>query len=232
MDRRERMKDTAEVLRSFEDNLRANLWTALPGIVQSFNNAAMTCVVQPAVMVSVRTPSGTFVPTRLPLLLDVPVIFPSGGGFTLTFPIKVGDEGLVHFASRCIDSWWQSGGIQPQAELRFQDLSDGFIEVGIFSQPRVLPVVSADNVQLRNNEGDLYVEMTPDKRINLKAPVGVTIDTPLATFTGDVQIDGDLGVAGSTVGVGQGTFDDIPVSTHEHTDVQSGVSRSGGPVPP
>ncbi|MFW8450019.1 Gp138 family membrane-puncturing spike protein, partial [Klebsiella pneumoniae] len=70
--------------------------------------------------------SGAQVSVNLPLLVDVPVVFPRGGGCTLTFPVKPGDECLVIFADRCIDFWWQSGGIQEPVDERMHDLSDAF----------------------------------------------------------------------------------------------------------
>ncbi|HDK0301007.1 TPA: translation initiation factor IF-2, partial [Escherichia coli] len=85
---------------------------SIPGIIQSFDPEAVTAVIQPAIKGVEHDASGAEVSVNLPLLVDVPVIFPRGGGCTLTFPVKEGDECLVIFADRCIDFWWQSGGIQ------------------------------------------------------------------------------------------------------------------------
>ena len=49
MDRRERWAEPVEALRAALDGRQAEMWTALPGIVQSFDPAAMTVSVQPAV---------------------------------------------------------------------------------------------------------------------------------------------------------------------------------------
>jgi hypothetical protein len=84
--------------------------TALPGVVAGFDPVAMTVSVQPAIKGRVTSPDGSTRSVALPLLVDVPVFFPRGGGFTLTFPVKSGDECLVVFSSRCMDAWWQSGG--------------------------------------------------------------------------------------------------------------------------
>jgi phage baseplate assembly protein gpV len=233
MDRRERMNGSREeMLRSLLDNLQSSMWTALPGIIQSFDNAAMTCVVQPAIMPRVfNFDLQTWVPVKLPLLLDVPVFFPSGGGFTLTFPLKNGDEGLVVFASRCIDAWWQSGGIQPQLELRFQDLSDGFIFPGVKSSPKVIPVISTNNVQLRSDDGAAYVEIDPDRNINALTTAAASVTAPGGiTLNGPVTINGTLHVTGEVTGDADGVFSDISVVTHVHTGVSTGGSNTGGPV--
>ncbi|MDR8345712.1 hypothetical protein FPK41_22485, partial [Acinetobacter baumannii] len=86
----------------------------------------VTAVVQPAIKGAEKDESGAEVSVNLPLLVDVPVVFPRGGGCTLTFPVKPGDECLVIFADRCIDFWWQSGGIQEPVDERMHDFSDAF----------------------------------------------------------------------------------------------------------
>src|SRR5690606_4330979 len=106
---------------------------------------------------------GEFEELRIPLLLDCPVVFPGGGGVTLTFPIKPGDEALVVLASRCIDSWWQLGGVQGQAEQRMHDLSDGFVLAGVRSQPRRF-TVDTEAAQLRTDDGTALIELNPTSK--------------------------------------------------------------------
>lgn len=168
MDRRELLNDPEEALRAALDGFRAGLWTAVPGIIQSFNATAQTVEVQPAIKAKLRRPNGDVVSVALPLLVDVPVVFPCGGGFTLTFPITPGDECLVVFSSRCIDAWWQSGGVQEPMEARMHDLSDGFAFVGARSQVRTFEV-DTSNVQLRSDDGENFIEITPAGTVKLEA---------------------------------------------------------------
>ncbi len=151
-------------VRAALQNFEGTLWTATPAIVESFSAAAVTCSAQPAIQVQVRSPAGAWTSTTLPLCVDCPVVFPGGGGFAATFPLAKGDEGLLVFAQRCIDLWWQSGGIQPQAELRMHDLSDGFLIPGVFSQPRV-PVggVSATGAEIRSLDNTAVMHLDKAK---------------------------------------------------------------------
>lgn len=178
MDRRERMQDGVEALRAALDGRQAEMWTALPGIVESFDPAAMTVSVQPAIRGRVTRPDGSVVSVALPLLVDVPVVFPSGGGFTLTFPVAAGDDCLVVFGSRCIDAWWQSGGVQEPLEARMHDLSDAFCVIGPRSQPRVLSNVSTDDVELRSDDGQACVRIQPDHTIQAEGPAASVTLTP------------------------------------------------------
>jgi hypothetical protein len=145
-----------------------------------------------------------------PLQALCPVQFPSGGGFTLTFPVAQGDECLVVFSSRCIDAWWQSGGVQNQAVMRMHDLSDGFAVLGFSSVPRVIGGISATATQLRSNDGSTFVEVGAGE---------VTIQAANINLLGKVNNS----VLGSTIG-------GVVVDTHVHGGVQSGSSNTSAPA--
>jgi hypothetical protein len=187
------------------------MWTALPCIVQSVNFTKQTIVAQPTIqgVTYDQNNNPTFV--NLPLLADVPIVFPSAGGFMITFPIAQGDEVLVVFASRCIDAWWQLGGIQVPYEMRMHDLSDGFAIPGPKSVPNVFPSINNTDLQIRNKAGTTFISITPAGNIVMTAPT--------------VTINGDLVVTGEVTG------DGIALSTHVHSGVTTGGGDSGPPVP-
>ena len=81
------------------------LRVAMPGIIQSFDPSTVTCTVQPAIYGQKVSDDGKAASEAIPILPDVPVVFPRGGGCTLTFPVKPGDECLLVFSDRCIDFW-------------------------------------------------------------------------------------------------------------------------------
>lgn len=73
-----------------------------------------------------------------PKLTGCPAITLQGGGIAAQFPVEAGDECLVFFADRCIDSWFQTGSPQPLPNLRMHDISDGFALVGVNSLANAL----------------------------------------------------------------------------------------------
>ncbi|AOK32163.1 hypothetical protein WS67_21440 [Burkholderia singularis] len=211
---------------------RADFWTAMPGIIQSFESAAdrpPTCSVQPAIKAQVRGIDGSVTSVALPLLVDCPVQFPAGGNCTLTFPVAPGDECLIVFASRCIDAWWQSGGVQEQAELRMHDLSDGFVLLGFRSRPRALAGVSGNSTQLRSDDGATYIELVPASGVvNIVAPGGFNVMAPQVTFSAAVAIKGLLSYLAGLVGNGVATMNGKRMDDmHTHSGVQPGIGKSG-----
>lgn len=197
MRRTERVNELQQAIQAALNGLQVGIWTALPGIVVSYNPAQMTLVVQPTIQAQVMDKDGTLSWQTLPQLLDVPVCFPNGGGFALTFPIAVDDEVLVVFSSRCIDNWWYQSGIQTQAQLRLHDLSDGFAIIGPRSRLRVLPSISTDSVQLRTEDGTTFVELKP----------------------GQINIAGNVHVTGGVVTTGDVVANGISLHDHEHPDI-------------
>ena len=171
--------------------------TAMPGIIQSFDPVRMTCTVQPAIRGAIIAPNGRAEAADLPLLVDCPVVFPGGGGYILTYPLKAGDEALIIIAERCIDAWWQSGGVQAAAEYRLHDLSDGFVIPGPRSQPHVVTGgVGMTGAELRTDSGTTVLRLKGDA-IEIVAPGGITMTTPTLTVTGDV-ISGGISYLGHT----------------------------------
>lgn len=167
---------------------------SMPGIIQSFDPDAVTAVVQPAIKGAEQDESGAEVSVNLPLLVDVPVVFPRGGGCTLTFPVKEGDECLVIFADRCIDFWWQSGGIQEPVDERMHDLSDAFCIVGPQSQAKKIGGISTSAVELRSDNGKTKLSLNPASgSINGTAPGGFNLNGLKILSDGRLQlVDGSI----------------------------------------
>lgn len=209
MDRRERSGEMLPALLAMQQSWQADIWTALPGIIQSFNAAEKTCVVQPAIKAQALNPDGTTQWITLPLLLDCPVQFPSGGGYTLTFPLAQGDECLVVFANRCIDAWWQSGGVQVQAELRMHDLSDGMVIAGFSSKPAVPGSISTTEVQLRSVDDNRKVRISSTE-VEIK-----TADSSVKCGANRVDITGVLWINGEQY------------TQHRHSGVTAGTANTG-----
>lgn len=199
---------------------QAGMWTSVPGIVKAVDFATMTLSVQPAIQGRIQNEDGTFSFVNLPLLIYVPIQWPMAGGFALTLPVAINDEVLVVFSSRCIDAWWQSGGIQKPMELRMHDISDGFAIVGIKSKPNVLVNISTTEAQLRNAAGTTYVALTADNKIKLVGPVEAT---------GNMKVTGNLEVTGTVTG-GTATVPTV-LGTHTHSGVTTGGGSSGPPNP-
>lgn len=188
-----------------------NLHTCMPGIIVSFNPTKQTAVVQPAIK-RIFVEQGA---VNLPVCTDVPVMFPGGKGYFVTFPVEPGAECLLLFSERAIDFWFQAGNTQQPAEDRMHDLSDGIAIVGLRSQPNSISAFNNNALEIRSSDGTKLIQLSA---------TGILIK-------GNVTVQGNLTSTGTITGNTVVTNSGIGLGTHKHTGVQTGSGTSGGPTP-
>lgn len=176
MNQFERINDPNEQAQDDLDAMAADLRVAFPAIVQSVDLEKQTITAQIALQGRQTNETGTTF-ENYPLLVDVPIVWPRAGGFAITFPIAAGDECLIIFGDRCIDPWWQSGGVQKPIDNRCHDLSDGFAIITPTSQPKALKNVNSDAIEIRNDARDDYFYLDHAGNIVINHRSNVTITT-------------------------------------------------------
>lgn len=179
-----------------------DIHTAIPGKIVSYNSQSNLAVIQPVGMFI--TPKGGKV--EYPVITDVPVAFPycQTADVGVTFPIKNGDRCII-IISECELDQWRSGAIS-NAPLRF-DLTSAMIVPGLVlgGTDNTSQAIAEDAVVI--NAGGVKIVVRHD---------GVNI-------TGNVSINGDLHVSGTSTVAG------IVLNTHTHGGVESGGGRTSGP---
>jgi len=237
-----------QFMQAIMDGVSEKIRVALPGTILSFDPDTVTCTVQPAIKGYEKDAAGAQKSVSISVLVDVPVIFPRGGGCTLTFPVKAGDECLLIFADRCIDFWWQSGGEQEPVSQRTHHLADAFAIIGPQSQAKKISGISMSGAQLRTDDGAAFVEVAAGHAITVKTPGkltasaqgGTEITSPEIVLNGNVTINGNLSqgmgdTGGTATMLGPVTVtNDVKAGgkslmTHTHGGVQTGGGNTGGP---
>lgn len=186
----ERLCGEEEQQRAAAYNNSAQLRVAIPGIIESFDANRQTVSVQPAITENIQVGESEAKATKLPVLTDIPICFPRAGGYSITLPVRKGDECLLVFADMCIDGWWQSGGVQDQMETRRHDLSDAFAIIGTTSQAKRLSEYSPDKMQIRSDNGKVVMELdsgTGSIKIDCNGDF-------ILNANGNVKINGSNGV--------------------------------------
>ncbi|EGP9775968.1 translation initiation factor IF-2 [Escherichia coli] len=215
--------DDTEIFDLNYERARSGLRVSLPGTIKSFDPESVTCEVELSTFgLSATAKRGSTSVDRIksedgyyPVIQDIPVVFPRGGGCTLTFPVKAGDECLVIFSDRCIDFWWQNGETQNTSRTRSHSFSDAFVIPGPQSQAKKISSISASAAQLRTDDGSAFVEVAADG--------AVTITSPQITLNGPVQVNGAI------TSTGDQTANGISQINHTHGGVESGGSNTGKP---
>jgi hypothetical protein len=144
-----------EVLRMAVHQRMVDVHTAMPGRVERYDEKEQKADVKPLLKRTVINDDGTEISESLPVIPDVPVMFPRAGGFFITFPIKQGDNVLLVFCERSIDKYTAGAGTEVDpVDLRMHDLSDAVAFPAFRPFSKAIKGASADDMVLgQENEG-------------------------------------------------------------------------------
>ena len=235
------------------ESLKTILHTSVPGIVTEYDQSAKRARISQALNL-LRINPGTDATESIPKppILDVPVVWPSGGGLTFLFPIAVGDPVLLVFSERGIAGFRQSFELSDPAPIRYFEMADAIAVPGFGSFG--VAAASEAGATLQTEDGTKYIELSPDRvrvrfndqdvtltdsglSIDVTGDVAITATGEItfqatdvvveadATVTGDTDIAGDLEVTGTDL-----THNSRNVgSSHTHPGVQTGGGITGPP---
>ena len=121
----------AAILNAVKAQTFADLRVSMPARVEKYDDATQLADVQPLLKESYTDEEGERSIARLPVITNVPVVFPGGGGMRITFPVRAGDTVMLVFSDRSIDSWLAQGGEATPEDERRHHLSDAIAIPGL-----------------------------------------------------------------------------------------------------
>lgn len=124
-----------EVIRIAMEHRLSDVHVALPGRVLEYDASTQTATVKPLIQSSTLAANGEEIgPEPIPIIHQVPIIFPRAGGFSLTFPVSEGDNVLLVVIERSIDSYMSSDGTTDvdARTLRMHNVTDAVAYPGFF----------------------------------------------------------------------------------------------------
>lgn len=180
------------------------------------------------------------------LLYDVPVFTPSGGGWSMTFPIQAGEPCLLSFSEFGYDHWFADnkdaagvradGHPQPWTRRKF-NLADGFAQVGFNNLMTAISEYSGVNSEWRNADrtqrielwenGSIRIRATDDNTIHmhpsgpgngikLESTTRVRIVAPTVEITGDLSVTGTI-TSDTSVAAPSVLANGKELAGHDHT---------------
>lgn len=160
-----------DLLARFRESMVADLHTALPGKIVKYDESTQKADVQPLIKERYTDESGAQQSRELPVIPAVPVQFPGAGGYRITFPVAVGDTGLIMFAEASLDKWLVSGGTVDPAEERRHDLTDAIFLPGLRDFGHALTSAPTDRATFGKDDG-LQIHVDGSKiRIGSNSPI-------------------------------------------------------------
>lgn len=161
----------AQLLVAAMDSKLDVMHTAIPCKVESYNAVEQTADLQPQIKVPIKTENGVVRYEEMPVLPDIPVAFPRGGGagsggFYISFPLQAGDFGLVVFSERSIDEWRSRGQLSEPKNIKKNPLQGAmFLPMG-YPDINALTDIDSTNMSI-GREAGANIKITPSDIIEL-----------------------------------------------------------------
>jgi len=120
-----------ELIRGALESRLADVHVSMPGIVVSYDAVTQTASIQPALRRVLFDDNEDPVEEDPPILQNIPVKWPGGGGFYLHFPLAKGDTGELVFHERSNVEWRQTGALATPGDLRLHSFAYATFEPGL-----------------------------------------------------------------------------------------------------
>lgn len=113
-----------EILRRAFESRLGDVYTAMVGRIETYYPATQTADIVPVVKRPVPTSSGNVAYEDLPIVPNVPICFPRGGQFFITWTLSKGDHVLLIVLNYSISQWRKNGTISEPGDLRMHHLGN------------------------------------------------------------------------------------------------------------
>lgn len=215
------------------------IFTSYPGKIISFDPVKQVAKVEIAREQYHNSLDTLYEQYDFPILEDVPVQFPSGGGFVLTFPVNAGDNCMLHFCDKGYSHWLYEGknkigkfpsGIPRNEYFRSYNINDAVALVGYNPIPEAVSSFNPTSPELRNSDRTQRVTLVNNGNIEVVAVSNLHLTAPTTTIDSNVTINGTLHVTGKITSDDDVVAGLISLKSHRTSGVVPGSGTSSVPV--
>ena len=189
------LQDFVQQVEKLVTDLIADVHTAIPGTIVSFDTGSCKASVLPKG--KFKTPDGRLF--DYPTINDVPVVFPSGAGqkVGIAYPVKKGDGCLLIMAEQALDEWLYGG--ESQTDLK-HDLTNSIAIPGLFNVggSGIAEAAEKDAVVLYSGGAKVIISK---EQIELSLNNSqIIVSNEGTAIRGSLTVDGNISYTGSING--------------------------------
>lgn len=167
-----RLPPIEESLNRIFEAMLCELFTGMPAVIETYDPDTLYCSVKPTLKRVFLNDDDSENVVGMPVVKDVPVAFPQGGGGYLTFPLKQGDRVWLWVSQRSLDAWKETDGKTPlvPGDARRHHLTDVVAYPGVGTYKAPLVKADPNDVVLGLADGSVEMHMEPGGNFWLKSP--------------------------------------------------------------
>ena len=173
------------------------IFISIPGVIESYDATTKRCRVKPAI--NMRLTDGET--EEQSSIVNVPVLWPSGGGFTLLSPLPAGTPVEIKFSQRGITQFKETFSTEDPGNGVF-DKEDAHV-IPSYGALSVTPATES-GMSMQSEDGSNYIYVD-DGNIYIKAATSITLESPLNTVKGPLIVE-QLLTAQGNVSIPTGTI--------------------------
>ena len=169
----------AEILRVAAENRERDLFVAFVGVVEKFTPGPPgppVVDVLPVIKRALSDTDGKIVHEDLPVVQNVPVVYPSATGVSMTWPITKGDHVLCVCTNWSHQQWRETGSPSEPGDLRTHEVGNALAIAGVLPKSGTLPMGTGIEVRAP----DINVETTAN--VDVTTPANVNVDALLVSI--------------------------------------------------
>jgi len=140
----------------------SGIHTAIPGIIESYDYTTCKAEVKPSI--KRQYVDGSVL--SMPIIVNVPVIWPRTKNGSITFPLERGDSILIIFSERSLENWLSKGHDVTPGDRRKFDISDAIAIPGLFSFDEPVKTTSNDKFEIHYNDSSITINSSGQVNIN------------------------------------------------------------------
>lgn len=184
--------------------------TSAPARIVSYDHGSQSCSIEPLVAQRIIVESDEVVPEHMPIINDVPVVFPGSGKHARTWVLQPGDIVLAIFTQRSIAKWSVTGGKVDPGDSRTHNHNDAIAIPGLRPLGELGELELADDAMVETFAGeyrigsstasDGVVRQSDNARIAsaLETAIGVLTAAPILGTTLSTLAAIDIAIAAAS----------------------------------
>lgn len=166
-----REPDELTTIEQIVDAKLVELHTCLPAKVERYDAEKQQADVTPVLKRVYLDEDDAEQEVDYPVITNVPVAFPRGGGFSLSWPLAKGDPVWLVFAERSLDGYLETDGATPldPKDARRHNISDAVCYPGGGTFTNASDIAHAEDLVVGIEGGALELHIKPDGEVWWKA---------------------------------------------------------------
>jgi hypothetical protein len=167
-------------------NFLGTVHTAIPGQIEKYDYTTAKADVKP--LLSQSFTDGTT--AEMPVISNVPVVWPRTSQGSISFPLVRGDGVLLIFSERSIDEWLSRGGTLAPSDQRQFDMSDAIAIPGLYSFASQTKISGNEDCEIHFKNQSVTIKANGDIEVGASSTqklMTVSYKTDLETFLGLIK---------------------------------------------